>query len=239
MMATSKNIVFWNKHGQLSYHNRTIPGSSLAELLEYVLFPEEEEIDEPVGLHSFLKGLGELKIDKKLIKNHTVLAKIINQEKERYQRGGGSDSDDENQEVDDNEDPEEDDSDDDDDESESMESEMTTEDDNDEEDDGDGERCNNCESRDVKKHTLRRCPDCHWVDLHDQDNSLMECNGCESQQPVKNFQKTHTIRYCNGCGVADVAEHDDDEQSQTSDDNDLSDEENESEENDDSDGEYE
>ena len=98
MMATSKNIIFWDQNGQLSYHGRTIPGSSVAKLLDYVLLPEEEDIDEPKGLSVFMKGLAELKIDKKLINNHTVLAKILSLENKLYQRGSGKSVDDDDQE---------------------------------------------------------------------------------------------------------------------------------------------
>ena len=87
MMATSKDIIFWDQRGQLTYHGRTIPGSSVAKLLDYVLLPEEEDIGQPRGLQAFLKGLAELKIDKKLINNHNALAKILILEYILYQTG--------------------------------------------------------------------------------------------------------------------------------------------------------
>ena len=73
MMATSKGIIYWNKKRELTYHRRAISKSNLCELIEYILYPEEEEDITPRGLNTFLKGLAELKIDKALIGNHTVL----------------------------------------------------------------------------------------------------------------------------------------------------------------------
>ena len=214
MMATSKDILFWDKHGQLSYHGRTIPGSNLSELLEHVILDEEEDIDEPRGLQAFLKGLAELKIDKNMINNHTVLTKIVGLENKQYQRGRGKSENEDDQDEDEDRSEEEEQ---DDDEDQSDDEEEHEDDDDDDEDDGD-DPCDTCESRHMAKSTLRRCPDCHWVTVHDGDDSLMECSGCGNQQPVENFGKTHTIHHCDLCGKVQLTEHDGKEQDEASED---------------------
>ena len=189
MMATSKNIIFWDQSGQLSYHGRTIPGSSVAKLLDYVLLPEEEDIDEPKGLSVFMKGLAELKIDKKLINNHTVLAKILSLENKLYQRGRGKSEDEDDQEEEDDEDQsdEEEEQDDNENQSDDEEEQEDQSDDDEEEQEDDDDPHDTCESHHMAKSTLRRCPDCHWVTVHDGDDSLVECSGCGNRQPVENF----------------------------------------------------
>ena len=214
MMATSKDILFWDNHGQLSYHGRTIPGSNLSKLLEYVIFDEEEDIDEPRGLQAFMKGLAELKIDKKLINNHTVLAKILSFENKLYQTGRGKSEDEDDQEEDDDEDQSDEEEDDD----EDYEDQSDDDDDEEQEDDDDDDPHDTCESHHMEKHTLRRCPDCHWVTVHNGDDSLMECSGCGNQQQVENFAKTHTIHHCDLCGEVQVMEHDGKEQDDASED---------------------
>ena len=42
-MATSKDILFWTPRGQLLRKNRLIPVTNIAELVEYVLLPHNDE----------------------------------------------------------------------------------------------------------------------------------------------------------------------------------------------------
>ena len=156
------------------------------------------------------------------------MAKVVNLEKQIYQGGGGSDDeedeeeDDENQndddeeqdddhhQRDDEEEQEEDDqSDDEEEQDDNEESEMTSEGESEDDDDS----CDTCGNHDMKKSTLRRCPDCHWVDVHDNDRYIWTCNGCGNQHPIQNLTKTHTIRHCDACGETQITEHDGEEQS--------------------------
>ena len=67
--ATSKDILFRTPSGQLLRNKRTIPIKNIAELVEYVLLPHNDEVTKPRALNTFLDGLAELGIDKDLIKN--------------------------------------------------------------------------------------------------------------------------------------------------------------------------
>ena len=202
MMANSQNILFWDSKGQLKYHKRTIPGTNLGELIEYVLLPEEEDIEKPNGLASIMKGLAELRVNKTLIKNHNALGQIIAMEKQLdghtdprvheesdHTDENMSDLEDDHEETDTEEEPADD-------------------------------VCQNCDSDDVDKTTLSQCPDCHWVDNHEQLKDSLECNACGSQQSKTAFSKTHSIRHCNDCKHTDVKEHEEDSETESDDNHD-------------------
>ena len=72
-MAASKDILFWTPSGQLLRNKRTIPVTNIAELVEYVLLPHNNEVTKPCALNTFLDGLAELGIDKGWIKNKKLL----------------------------------------------------------------------------------------------------------------------------------------------------------------------
>ena len=67
--------------GQLLRNKRTIPVTNIAELVEYVLLPHNNEVTKPRALNTFLDGLAELGIDKGLIKNKKLLSDLIEKEK--------------------------------------------------------------------------------------------------------------------------------------------------------------
>ena len=51
--------------------------TNIAELVEYVLLPHNNEVTKPRALNTFLDGLAELGIDKGLIKNKKLLSDLI------------------------------------------------------------------------------------------------------------------------------------------------------------------
>ena len=80
-MAASKDILFWAPRGQLLRGKRIIPVTNIAELVEYVLVPHNNEVTKPRALDTFLDGLAELGIDKGLIKNKKLLSDLIEKKK--------------------------------------------------------------------------------------------------------------------------------------------------------------
>ena len=66
-MAASKDILFWTPRGQLLRNKRTIPVTNIAELVEYVSLPHNNEVTKPRALNTFLNGLGELSLLSDLI----------------------------------------------------------------------------------------------------------------------------------------------------------------------------
>ena len=93
-IAASKDILFWTPRGQLLRNKRTIPVTNIAELVEYVLLPHNNEVTKPRALNRFLDGRAELGIDKGLIKNKKLLSNLI--EKEKGYRNVANTSDNEN-----------------------------------------------------------------------------------------------------------------------------------------------
>ena len=67
-MTASKDILFWIPRGQILRKKRVIPVTNIAELVEYILLPHNDELIKPRALNTFLDGLAELGVDKRLIK---------------------------------------------------------------------------------------------------------------------------------------------------------------------------
>ena len=76
-MAVSKDILFWTPSAQLLRNKRTIPITNLAELVEYVLLPHNNEVIKPRAMNTFLDGLAELGI----VKNKQLLSDLKEKEK--------------------------------------------------------------------------------------------------------------------------------------------------------------
>ena len=53
-MVASKDILFWTPSRQLLRNKRAIPVTNIAELVEYVLPPHENEVTKPRALNTFL-----------------------------------------------------------------------------------------------------------------------------------------------------------------------------------------
>ena len=80
-MAASRDILFWTSRGRLLRNKRIIPVTNIAELVEYVLLPHNNEVTKPRALNTFLDGLVEFGIDKALVKNKKLISDLIEKEK--------------------------------------------------------------------------------------------------------------------------------------------------------------
>ena len=80
-LAASKDILFWTTRGQLLRNQRIIPVTNISELVEDVLLPHNDEVIKPRALNTFLDGLAELGVDKRLIKNKKILSDLLEKEK--------------------------------------------------------------------------------------------------------------------------------------------------------------
>ena len=80
-MAASRDILFWTSRGRLLRNKRIIPVTNIAELVEYVLLPHNNEVTKPRALNTFLDGLVEFGIDKGLVKNKKLISNLIEKEK--------------------------------------------------------------------------------------------------------------------------------------------------------------
>ena len=79
-MAASKDILFWTPRGQLLRNQRVIPVTNISELVEYVLLPHNDDVIKPRALKTFIDGLAELGINKRLIQNKRILAEVLEKE---------------------------------------------------------------------------------------------------------------------------------------------------------------
>ena len=173
-IATSKDILFWTPRGQLLRNKRIIPGTNIAELLEYVLLPHNDDVTKPRALNTFLDGLAELRIDKGLIKNKKFLSDLKEKEKD-YRNNestfekesnveSSSDREGEGEEIASvNGSKDED----------TQESDNDTENDSEETESSSPETsttihsenlCENCENSNVYGTLIMKCPKCFWHD---------------------------------------------------------------------------
>ena len=78
------DIIFWTPGGQLLRNKRIITVTNIAELVEYVLLPHNDDVTKPCVLNTFLNGLAELWVDKGLIKNKKVQSDLIDSKGKGY-----------------------------------------------------------------------------------------------------------------------------------------------------------
>ncbi|CAH3193302.1 unnamed protein product, partial [Porites evermanni] len=193
-MAASKDILFWTPSGQLLRNKRTIPVTNIAELVEYVLLPHNNEVTKPRALNTFPDGLAELGIDKGLIKNKKLLSDLI--EKEKGYRNVENTSDNESNNEESSSDIEN--------QEEEEKSDNDTENDSEETESSSPETsttvhskspCENCENSNVYSTLIMKCSKCFWHD------NYKICPICDHQIPEeRNYIKEGFLR-CHDCGL--------------------------------------
>ena len=207
-MGPSKDILFWTPRGQLLRNKRIIPVTNIAELVEYVLLPHNNEVTKPRALNTFLDGLAELGIDKGLIKNKKLLSDLIEKEKGYQNVENTSDNESNNEEsssdIENQEEEEEVAS------ENGVEAEDTQESDNDTENDSQEiessspetsttfhskRPCEHCENSSVYWTLIMKCPKCFWHDYY------KICPICDHQIPEgRHYMKEGFLR-CHDCGA--------------------------------------
>ena len=194
----SSDILTWNPQGEIVYHGRDIPGTSIENLLQYALLPYNSHIPEPRGLDLSTKGLVEAGTNKDLIKNEYLLSKMAKEEYEIPQSESDVESEsgeedrisdksyneseydgDDNEEDDDDGDDNGDDNDDDDD------------DDDAESDESEKLACNHRGNETGHIVYLMKCPRCSWKDFYWGKNA--QCMICDKQSPLL---FSHVIGFC-------------------------------------------
>ena len=81
--------------------------TNISELVEYVLLPHNDEVIKPRALNTFLDGLAELGVDKRLIKNKRILSDLLEKEKVYRENEGEGDDDSDLSDISDSSDGEE------------------------------------------------------------------------------------------------------------------------------------
>ena len=185
-MAASKDILFWTPCGQLLRKNLIIPVTNIVEFVEYILLPHNDEVIKPRALNSFLDGLAELGVDKRLINNKKILSDLL--EKERvYRENEGEGDDDSNH-------------------SDSSNGEESQSESNDAENVSESNRgsiiqqesskpCHHCQNRNMSVTAVVKCPICFWHD----NNSI--CPICDYEIPVDNEHIKEAFFRCKDCAA--------------------------------------
>ena len=75
-LLTSTDILTLNSQGEIDYRGHDIRGTDIVDLLRYCVTHYNPDVPEPYGINIFLKGLTSMEIDKGLIVNKKVLAKL-------------------------------------------------------------------------------------------------------------------------------------------------------------------
>ena len=201
-MAASIDILFWTPRGQLLRNQRVIPVTNISELVEYVLLPHNDDVIKPRALKTFIDGLAELGINKRLIQNKEILAEVL--EKEQAYRDKDSEASDKEMvsESSDNEDDTD---------TASEYSEHQESENPDLELEGNSDvpyteetasseillkgkgLCCYCSGENVYERAVVKCPRCFWYD------SYRICPICAHQIPVDRKHLTDGFIWCADC----------------------------------------
>ena len=173
-MVASKDILFWTPRGQRLQKKHIILVTNITELLEYILLPHKDKVIKPRALNTFLDGLAELGVDKRLIKNKKILSDLLEKEKVYRENEGEEDDDSDRSDISDTSDGKE-----------------SLSESNDVESDSESEQertiqqqsskpCYHCQNWNMSVTAVVKCPRCFWYD----NNSI--CPVCGYHIPVDN-----------------------------------------------------
>ena len=68
----STDILDWNDKMELVVDRRTVRGSNIIDLIQYLLYLESTDISNPQGLNEFVKGLVRIGLESDLVRNETI-----------------------------------------------------------------------------------------------------------------------------------------------------------------------
>ena len=186
----------------VDYYSET--SANISELVEYVLLPHHEDVAKPRALNTFLDGLAELGINKRLIKNKKLLSDLLEKEigsrdKEEEQaneenEGNSSDSNDEDETASENSQADE------------FQNSGSESDGEEEVENNDSENstiaqenvhdsCQHCEGSHGYDTVVMKCPKCFW-----EDNCKI-CPICDHKIPLERKHARDSLRRCYDCGA--------------------------------------
>ena len=103
-MACSQEILSWNEKLELYKDYKTVPGTNIVQLLEYILYPQDKDALPPTGFDEFLDGLKKIELESQWVRNADVIKELDNNEDGwNSDKGRSSDSDSEQSNNSDNE----------------------------------------------------------------------------------------------------------------------------------------
>ena len=103
-MTCSQQILSWNEKLELYKDYKTVPGTNIVQLLEYILYPQDKDALPPTGFDEFLDGLKKIELESQWVRNADVIKELDNNEDGwDSDKGRSSDSDSEQSNNSDNE----------------------------------------------------------------------------------------------------------------------------------------
>ena len=97
----STDILDWNDKMELVVDKRTVRGTHIVDLVQYLLYPESMELSKPRGLEEFVKGLLKIGLESDWIENEAIskqLDDIVSSEESDEDMESEEENDDEDQE---------------------------------------------------------------------------------------------------------------------------------------------
>ena len=79
-MICGPKVLSWTDKLELRSMGDVVPGTNLVHLLEYILYPEEEDSEPPRGFEQFLKGLKKIELESQWVRNASVIEELDNNE---------------------------------------------------------------------------------------------------------------------------------------------------------------
>ena len=79
-MVCGSDVLSWNEKLELFKMGEAVPGTNIVHLLEYILYPEEEDSIPPRGFDQFLDGLKKIELESQWVRNASVIEELDNNE---------------------------------------------------------------------------------------------------------------------------------------------------------------
>ena len=84
-ISCSKKLVGWNDKLELVIKQRPIPNTNIVNLIQYILYPEEDDADmvkPPHGFDSFVEALKSIGLESQWVRNDYVIKQLDDNENE-------------------------------------------------------------------------------------------------------------------------------------------------------------
>ena len=75
-ISCRKKNVGWNDKLELTINQRPIPNTNIVDLIQYILYPEDDDddiVEPPRGFNSFVEGLKTIGLESQWIRNEYVI----------------------------------------------------------------------------------------------------------------------------------------------------------------------
>ncbi len=78
----SGELISWNRQLKLVVNGRAIPETCIVDLVAHVLYPQDNEIEEPKGFKIFVQALKDIRLESEWVDNEIVKAILDDNDEE-------------------------------------------------------------------------------------------------------------------------------------------------------------